>query len=106
MFRLLMRFLGLCLVAAGFATLIVDLTRSYADGKLAVTTVGDRAAAFFPDKLALAQDVIEHHLHPFLWDPVLLDFQRLPIWVVAALGGALLFWLARKPAPKFGFSSR
>jgi hypothetical protein len=106
MLRLILRFLGLCLMAAGFVTLIVDVTRSLTSGKLHITTIGERATEFFPDKLALMQDAVEHHLHPLLWDPILVDFQRLPIWVVAAIIGALMFRLARKPAPKFGFSSR
>ena len=93
-------------MAAGFVTLIVDATRSLTGGKLTITTVGDRAAVFFPDKLALAQEIVERHVHPLVWDPVLVDFQRLPVWVVAAVIGAILFRLARKPAPKFGFSSR
>lgn len=106
MFRLVLRFLGLCLLATAFVTLLVDVTRSVASATLHVTPLGEWLMALAPGKLALAQAFLERHLHPFLWNPVLIDVMRLPVWLAAAAAGCLVNWLGAKPAPGFGFSSR
>ena len=59
-----------------------------------------------PRKFDLARDFIERHVHPFVWDPVLVDLLRLPQWLVFGVIGGLAIRLGGKPAPKFGFSSR
>ncbi len=106
MFRPLLRFLGLCLLAAAFVTLLGDVTRSVAGARLSVTPLGETLIALAPGKLALAQGFVARHLHPFLWDPVLVDLMRLPVWLAAGAIGYLAIRLGRKPAPRFGFSSR
>jgi hypothetical protein len=108
MFRLGLRFFGLCLLAAAFATLIVDVRHSVTGGSVYVTTTGAILAELDPAKLAAAKIFIEHHLHLHLmiWDPFLTGLMRLPVSLGFAALGGLLIWLARKPAPKFGFSSR
>jgi hypothetical protein len=106
MFRLFLRFLGLCLLATAFVTLLGDVTRSVAGARLSVTPLGETLMALAPGKLALAQALVERHVHPFIWDPVLVDLMRLPVWLAAGVAGVLATWLGNKPAPKFGFSSR
>ena len=106
MFRLFLRFLGLCLLAIAFTTVIVDATRSVLTGKLYITTIGETLLALAPAKLAMARALIEHHVHPFIWDSILADLMRLPVWLAAGVAGTLAAWLGKKPAPKFGFSSR
>jgi hypothetical protein len=106
MFRLLLRFFGLCLLATAFVTLLVDATRSVAGARLYVTPLGETLAALAPGKLALARAFVDRQVHPFIWDPVLVDLMRLPVWLAVGAIGCLAIWLGRKPAPKFGFSSR
>jgi len=106
MFRLFLRFLGLCLLATAFVTLIVDATRSITSGTLSITSIDESFMALLPLKLVLARDFIEHHVHPVIWDPVLVDFLRLPIWLAFGVIGGLIIRLGSKPASKFGFSSR
>jgi hypothetical protein len=106
MFRLLLRFLGLCLLATAFVTLLGDVTRSVAHARLTVTSLGETLMALAPGKLALAQAFVERHVHPFIWDPVLVDFMHLPVWLAVGLIGCFAIRLGRKPAPQFGFSSR
>ncbi|MGH6851913.1 MAG: hypothetical protein ACREDJ_01695 [Methylocella sp.] len=106
MFRLLSRFLGLCLLAAAFVTLLGDVTRSVAGGRLYVTPLGEWLKALAPSKLAVVQSFVERHVHPFIWDPVLVDLMRFPVWLAVGAIGCLALWLGRKPAPRFGFSSR
>ena len=44
------------------------------------------------------------HVHPFLWDPVLLNFFLLPASVVGFVLGAILMWLGRKPVEPIGYA--
>jgi hypothetical protein len=106
MFRLLLRFLGLCLLATAFVTLLVDATRSVGGARLYVTTLGETLMALAPGKLALAQAFVARQVHPFIWDPVLVDLMRLPVWLAIGAIGCLAIRLGSKPAPRFGFSSR
>jgi hypothetical protein len=106
MFRLLLRFLGLCLLATAFVTLIVDAMRSVTSGTLYITSIGESLMALLPGSFVLARDFIERHVHPVIWDPVLIDLLRSPVWLALGVIGGLTIWLGGKPAPKFGFSSR
>ena len=106
MFRLLLRFLGLCSLATAFVTLLGDVTRSVAQARLHVTSLGETFMALAPGKLALAQAFVERRVHPFIWDPVLVDLMRLPVCLAVGAVGCLAVWLGGKPAPRFGFSSR
>jgi hypothetical protein len=106
MFRLLLRFLCLCSLATAFVTLLGDVTRSVAQARLHVTSLGETLMTLAPGKLALAQAFIERQVHPFIWDPLLVDLMRLPVWLTVGVVGCLAIWLGGKPAPRFGFSSR
>jgi hypothetical protein len=101
MFRLLLRFLGLCLLATAFVTLLGDVTRSVAGPRLSVTPLGDTLMALAPSKLAL-EAFVARQVHPLIWNPVLVDLMRLPVW----LGVGAIGCFGSKPAPRFGFSSR
>src|ERR1700730_14356986 len=106
MFRLLLRFLGLCLLATAFVTLLGDVTRSVAGARLSITSLCETLMALAPGKFALAQAVDPRQVHPFIWDPVLVDLMRLPAWLAVGAIGCLAIRLGSKPAPRFGFSSR
>ena len=106
MFRLLLRFLGLCLLATAFVALLGDVTRSVVRARLTVTPLGETLMELAPGKLALAQAFVARQVHPFIWDPVLVDLMRLPAWLAVGAIGCLAIRLGSKPAPKFGFSSR
>jgi len=106
MFRLLLRFFGLCLLATAFVTLVGDLTRSVAAARLSVTPLGEALMELAPGKMALAQAFVARSVRPFLWDPLLADLMRLPVWLAVGAIGSLAIRLGRKPAPRFGFSSR
>jgi hypothetical protein len=106
MFRLLLRVLGLCLLAAAFVTFIVDATHSVTSGTLHVTSIGECLTALVPGGFAVARDFVEAHVHRVIWDPIVVDLLRLPVWLACGAIGALAIRLGGKPAPKFGFSSR
>ena len=52
MFRLTFRFLGLLLLAAAFAALVIDGTRSIAGGALSLSALGQTLSWLMPDKFS------------------------------------------------------
>jgi hypothetical protein len=105
MIRLVFRFLGVLLLAAAFAALIIDGTKSIAASAVIYTPAADTAAQIFPDKFKLLQPALER-IHPMLWSPVMADILRLPVWVIVAIFGVICLLLGRKPRPKIGYSRR
>jgi hypothetical protein len=105
MIRLFFRFLGVLLLAAAFAALIVDGTKSIAASAILYTPTSDTASQIFPEKFKLLQPTLER-IHPMLWNPVMVDILRLPVWIIIASFGIVCLLLGRKPRPKIGYSSR
>lgn len=90
MLRLLIRFLGLVLLAGGFAALIVDGTRSLAGGELRVTPLSEGAADLFPAAMKSVQAAIEQRF-PQLWDPLIATLLLAPLSLtLTGLGGLLI----------------
>jgi hypothetical protein len=105
MIRFIVRLVALLALAAGFAVLVIDGTRSIAANALMPTAFGEICAKFFPKQFALLEPMAER-MNPHLWDPVLKDFFELPTWLVLIVFGIVLFWLVRRRRPKIGYSSR
>ena len=103
MFRFLARLTGLLLIAAGFVGLVVDGTRSIANGALSFTPLGEVAFRLFPKSFPLIEPAVTRHVHPLLWDPVLLRFFLLPASVLGFLLGAFLLWLGQKREEPIGY---
>jgi hypothetical protein len=103
MFRFLVRFLGLILVAASFVGLVIDGTRSIANGTVSFTPLGEVAFRLFPKSFPLIEPAVTRHVHPLLWDPVLLNLFLLPAAVMGFVLGALLLWLGRKREEPIGY---
>lgn len=106
MLRFLVRGLGGILLAAGFAALVIDGSRSIAASSLMMGRFGDLCAALFPKLFAVLQPAIERNIHPLVWDPILVGFFLAPSWIVLTLLGLLLVWLARRRRVAIGYSSR
>ena len=104
MFRFLARVIGLILVAAGFVGLVIDGTKSIANSRVMFTPLGELAFALFPKQFPLIEPAVTRHVHPVLWDPVLLNFFLLPASLVGFVIGALLLWLGQKPAEPIGYA--
>lgn len=105
MLRLLFKFLALLLLAAAFAALVVDGTRSVAAGKAAILPLGRTIAILAPNLLLSAHKAIESHA-PLVWDPVCVTLLLAPSWLVLGVTGLVLLALTRPPAPKIGYSRR
>ncbi len=102
---MLIRFLGLVLLAGGFAALIVDGTRSLAGGELRVTPLSKSALDLFPAKMQSLQTAIEHHL-PQLWDPVIVTLLLAPISLTLTGLGALLIALSQRRRRATDYAAR
>ena len=106
MIRLVFRVIGLVLLAAGFAALVIDGTRSIAGNRVFLTQFGQTVQWIAPTKFPLLQSIVERDLHPLLWDPVLVFIFKLPTSLVLGFCGLVLLVLARKRTRSIGFSSR
>ena len=102
MVRFLLRALGLLLMAAGFVGLVIDATRSIANGAVSFMPLGDLALLLFPRNFATLEPAARG-LHPALWDPVLLNVFLVPAAVLGVVLGALFLWLGQKPAEPIGY---
>ena len=49
-----------------------------------------------PELFSTTSDFINNHLHPFIWDPLLLGILAFPGWLILGLPGAVLLWKYRK----------
>ncbi|VTZ26747.1 conserved hypothetical protein [Methylocella tundrae] len=105
MIRLTLQFIGLFILASAFAALAIDSSRSFAAGHVILTELGDTAAALAPNKAEALRVAINGHW-PALLERSLTKVAQLPTFLGLGLIGALMFWLARKPQPKIGYSSR
>ncbi len=105
MFRILVRTIGLFLLAGAFAALVIDGTRSIAGGALSLTSLATTIGWIAPDEVAGLKPAISH-ISAFLWDPIAIVLLKLPTWVVLGVLGSLVMLVTRRRQPKIGFSSR
>lgn len=94
MFRFVSRIAGFCLLAAAVVALVIDGTRSIAAEEILLTPLGTTAFWLFPSKFPILQPAIERHVHPWLWDPVLVDLFLLPTALVLGVLGVVIFGLS------------
>ena len=105
MLRFLLRSVGFLLLAAAFAALIVDGTRSIAAKQPMLFSFGETAALLFPTKLEALRQGVEHGGMLAL-RPLLAGLLSVPTWTVSGIVGLLLLLAGRRPAPKIGYSGR
>jgi hypothetical protein len=106
MIRFLLRLASLLLLAAAFASAVIDGTRSIAGGAPSWTAFGDACARLFPHKFPAAQAALQARAPTWLWDPAIVDLLRLPTWIVLAAIGLILLRISKKRRPRIGYSSR
>ncbi|MCC2095588.1 MAG: hypothetical protein KDJ29_01775 [Hyphomicrobiales bacterium] len=106
MVRYIIRAIGVVFLASALAALIIDGTRSIAASKVMVTTFGVMASYMFPKGFAALKPAVEQQVHPLLWDPFLVALFWLPAFIVMAVLGLLLIWLARRREVTVGYTSR
>lgn len=91
------RVLGWILAVLAVAFLVRDLFVLVQAGRWAPIDTGALWWAVHPTSQQLAQPAVERHLHPWLWDPVLLTVLLSPAFVtVGVLALALLLLTGRR----------
>ena len=96
MLRLLIRFVGLALLAGGFVALVVDGTRSLGGGSLYLTSLGSILQALWPVAFQALRSAVLSRLPTFIWDPLLVLLLMTPVGVALCGVGAAFIVLSHK----------
>jgi hypothetical protein len=102
----LLRAAAFVLLAAGFVAAVMDGAQSLANGELAYAKLGATAHRLLNERFLLIQPALERHVHPLLWDPVMLNVLLLPTSLTLLALGLVLYRLGRRPAPAIGYTMR
>ena len=103
MIRLLIRLLGLLLLAGGFISLIVDGTASLAGGSLYITTLAAALQAQAPAFLANLRVSTLAHLSPAVWEALFAVLRATPLSLTMCALGGLLILVSHKRRRGRGF---
>lgn len=82
-------------LALAVITAVLDVTRTIADSAVVITPLGKEWYQFSPSGLNNAQALVQRHIHPLLWDPIIINILLLPSWMVFAVFAALLLWCGK-----------
>lgn len=96
MFKALLRFLSMILLAVAVIMIVLDATRSIAAGALVMTPLGASWATLSPESLGRFETMVTTSLPPFAWNPLVLAVLHLPGFAVAALLSFLLAMAGHK----------
>lgn len=94
--KFIFRLTGLALLAVAIIAGISDASTSIAQSQVQLQPLGQLLFNLFPDTFPILQPAIERHIHPALWDPVLLTLMTWPVWAVFAPVGLLFLWLGAR----------
>lgn len=104
MIRFVLRFLGLLALALAFIFLVYDGTKSIADQRWYLTTIGNVWAELHQDSLTQVKPMLES-VAQWLWDPVAdTVLNRGPAWLMLVVLGMVLVLLGRKKRPLIGYA--
>lgn len=106
MVRLLFRFIGWLLLAAGFVTLVINGTQSIAANRLILSSFGETAQRLAPHYLAQVQSALHASQWASLGNPVLAYLLMTPTFVVLLVLGSILALVTDKREKPIGYSSR
>jgi hypothetical protein len=102
----LFRILAFLLLAAGFVAAVMDGARTLANGALDYAKLGGTAFRLLGERFLLLQPAVERHLHPLLWDPVLLNLIVLPTSLVLLVLGFVCYRIGRRSGSSIGYLMR
>jgi hypothetical protein len=98
----LFRILAFLLLAAGFVAAVMDGARTIANSAIDYAKLGSTLFRLFGERFLLLQPAVERHVHPLLWDPVLLNLLVLPTSVVLLVLGFLSYRIGRRSGSRIG----
>lgn len=88
--KIAVRVLGILLLLGALAAGAAQFQMWAASGRFVPLPLGQAWFNIDPPSLNLVQAVIERHIWPPLWDPVLLTVLRWPAWAVLGLPALIL----------------
>lgn len=103
MIRFAARFLGYCLIAIGFASLVIDGTVSIAAGALRRSALGAVLDQAVPDYLAELHAASDRVFGPAVWSDGAARLLAVPAFAAFTLMGLVFVLLGRRPRPSIGF---
>ncbi len=107
MIRFLLRFVGLCMLAAAFVFFIYDGEKSLANHQVFFTRLGDMWAIvdgiINRNSLNTVQDWIKLKAL-WAWDPYMQGLFALPVWAVLAIVSTVLVFLGRRKKKLIGYA--
>lgn len=102
----LMRILGIWSLLVAMVALTIDATKSLAgQEKWIVTPLGEYWFKLSSASLNASQAAIQRHVHPYLWDPIILNILQTPAWVFFTILGLLFYWIGRRRTHKNVYSN-
>ncbi|EFO33078.1 putative signal peptide protein [Roseibium sp. TrichSKD4] len=91
--RFVVRLFGYALLASAVIALIADGSYSIAQSELATRSFGQVWFTYSAESLNLAQAVIQRHVSPVIWDPIIQTLLTWPVWAVTGPLAILFLWL-------------
>lgn len=102
--RFLLNAFSLIALIVAVISAVVDMIKSVAASEIVLTPLGADWYALSADTLNVTQEVIQRHVHPYVWDPVVQWILLQPTWavfVVLSLVFYIMGWRKPKPAGRF-----
>jgi len=93
---ILLRIFGYLLLFLAIAALGAEILMSVQAGEWVSLAVGDVWAEIDRESIGLVQVGLERYVHPYLFDPILLNILLWPAWLVAGVPAILILLLARR----------
>lgn len=81
---------------AAVVAMVVDGTKSLADSRIVITSLGTQWAQLSEESLVATKKSVEENLHPFVWNPIIFALLLWPSWAIIGIVGILLYWIGRK----------
>ena len=95
--KFVFRLMGLAFLAIAIIAGISDASTSIAQSQVQLQPLGQLLFGLFPDTFPILQPAIERHVHPALWDPVLLTLMTWPVWAGCRSAWSRFFVDGRPP---------
>lgn len=93
---ILLRIIGYLLLFLAIAALGAEILMSVQAGEWVALAVGDVWAEIDRNSISLVQAGLERHVHPYLFDPILLTILLWRAWLVAGIPALVILLLARR----------
>jgi hypothetical protein len=100
MLKFVCRAIGFLCLACALVAGVLDVILSIDASRLVLTPIGQTWYKLDFESLNLTQSIIEHYLHPFIWNPIMQWVLRQPTIIVFFVLALIFYALGHKrPSP-------